>query len=284
MSDIDNAIIPIVQTVPSFDKLADALAKAQSKIIPPKKNMKVDFLDKNGRRVKYNYADLAGCIASVKEPLAENGLAVSHIMSRDARGFGLTTILFHVSGQSIDSWYPLPDPEKDEIKPQEFGGCLTYARRYSLSSIIGIASEEDVDGDVDGADRKPTGKVDANGNKNSKGPQPAKSNQAGPKVSAAAGKQESKPAAPPTDVKTEPAEKKGIVKKDDPDNYVMPFGEPHVKGKTLNQLNEKTLKAALKWCGEQMKITPPVKNLGDIMLCSRQIKAFLASVDVEVTA
>jgi hypothetical protein len=61
--------------------------------------------------------------------------------------FGLTTYLEHgPSQEKVSTWYPLPDPARGQIKPQAFGSSLTYARRYSVSSLVGIASEEDDDG------------------------------------------------------------------------------------------------------------------------------------------
>jgi hypothetical protein len=138
-----NQTLPVV----SLAKLTDALSKAQSKISAPKKDRDVDFTDKNGRRVKYSYADLASVIEAVKGPLSENGLAVVHQLGyQNPKQYGLTTTLLHSSGESLTTWYPLPDPATKEIRAQEFGSALTYARRYSLSSLVGIASEEDDDG------------------------------------------------------------------------------------------------------------------------------------------
>lgn len=134
--------------------LAEALSKAQFQITVPKKDRNVDFTDKNGRRVKYSYADLANVIDCYKKALSENGLSVSHVIGFKNELFGLTTILLHSSGETIESWYPLPNPVSQSIKPQEFGSALTYARRYSVSSLLGIASEEDDDGSI-GADTEP---------------------------------------------------------------------------------------------------------------------------------
>ncbi len=124
--------------------LAEALAKAQSEIVPPTKNRTVDFIDKNGRRVFYKYADLADCIEAIKVPLSKNNLSISHQMVLNEKNYDMVTVLMHSSGESISTVYPLPDPTA--IKPQEFGSALTYARRYSLSSLVGLASEEDDDG------------------------------------------------------------------------------------------------------------------------------------------
>lgn len=134
---------------PSTAKLAEALAKAQGEIKAPLKRRKVDFTNKTGVRVKYNYADLADVIECIREPLAKNGLSITHQLEYldSGRGawYGLTTRLNHASGEYLTCWYPLPDPVDKEIKAQEFGSALTYARRYSLSSLLGIASEEDDD-------------------------------------------------------------------------------------------------------------------------------------------
>lgn len=132
----------------SISKLASALAKAQSQIVPPKKTRKVDFVNKKGNRTKYNYADLAAVLDAIREPLSSNELSLTNILCLDLNGnYGLKTILFHSSGEQIDCWYPLPNPSKVDIHAQEFGSALTYGRRYSVSSLVGIASEEDDDGE-----------------------------------------------------------------------------------------------------------------------------------------
>jgi hypothetical protein len=127
-------------------ELFEALSKAQAKIEAPLKNRKVDFKDKNGRAVKYAYADLADVMSAIRGPLSENGLAIIHQLELSPNGYFLITTLGHSSGQSISTTYPLPNPLTDQIRAQEFGSALTYARRYSVSSLVGIASEEDDDG------------------------------------------------------------------------------------------------------------------------------------------
>jgi hypothetical protein len=119
----------------SQSKLALALSKAQSEIQPPKKNCEVVY---SGR--KFRYADLASIFEAIKVPLSKNELSITQKIEVDV----LKTYLMHSSGESIFSSYALPDPSK--IRPQEFGSALTYARRYSLSAIVGVASEEDDDG------------------------------------------------------------------------------------------------------------------------------------------
>lgn len=163
--DTSDASVPVPAVLLKADPtpemlLAGALATAQAKIKAPPKNKKVDFLDKNNRRVKYNYADLADCIAAVRDPLSENGLAVSHSIGYAAgtKLYGLTTFLLHIGGGTLESFYPLPDPMSSSIRPQEFGSALTYARRYSLCSLVGIASDDDDDG-ASGAETTPPPKT-----------------------------------------------------------------------------------------------------------------------------
>ena len=131
-----------------ISKLAEALSKAQGQINAPLKNREVDYKDKSGRTIKYSYADLADVLEAVKKPFTDNGLSVTHSMKYSEGIYGLETILMHSSGQFLTSFYPLPDPVKSVIRAQEFGSALTYARRYSVSSIAGIASEEDDDGQL----------------------------------------------------------------------------------------------------------------------------------------
>lgn len=126
-------------------KISEALAKAQAAIPTPKKTREVDFTYQNVR-THYFYADLSDIVDCARKPLSDNGLSYTHLLEYDARGkYGMRTIMFHSSGESISSWHPLPDPALG-AKPQAFGSALTYARRYSLSAILGIASDEDDDG------------------------------------------------------------------------------------------------------------------------------------------
>lgn len=150
MDQDDNSFIPSTEKMTSYPspgaRLALALSKAQAKFVAPRKTKHVDYQPERGPRVKYSYADLADVIAAVQGPLTENELAVTHILCYLGEMFGLKTILAHSSGEFIETWYPLPDPKKENIRAQAFGSALTYARRYSLSSLVGIASDEDDDG------------------------------------------------------------------------------------------------------------------------------------------
>jgi len=120
-----------------INEIAGALAKAQADFKTPVKNVPVEF---SGR--SYKYADLESVYKAVRKPLADNGLAITHLCQEFAGQVELVTMLTHSSGQWFRSVYPV----KAKVdQPQAFGSAMTYARRYSVSALLGISSEEDDD-------------------------------------------------------------------------------------------------------------------------------------------
>jgi len=119
-------------------ELATALAKAQRQI----KSAPKDAVNPHFRS---RYADLPAVFDACREALATNGIAVSQIpIAVDGRQM-LRTFLLHTSGQYLAGDYILK-PTKDD--PQGMGSALTYARRYSLSSMVGVTSDDDDDGNA----------------------------------------------------------------------------------------------------------------------------------------
>jgi ERF superfamily len=114
--------------------LTKALSKAQGE-------MKAATFNKVNPHFKNKYADLAAIIDAIRKPLADNGLAWTQSMERTELGLFLVTRL-HLGEQWISSNHPLPN---GGVTPQAFGSALTYARRYSLSAICGMAADEDED-------------------------------------------------------------------------------------------------------------------------------------------
>ena len=99
-------------------------------------------LNKANPYFKSKYADLASVIDAIKKPLADNGLGYTQTTHIQENALVLVTKLMHASGQWIESEYPLPlVPDK----PQAMGSAMTYARRYALAALCGIAAEEDDD-------------------------------------------------------------------------------------------------------------------------------------------
>ncbi len=119
----------------SIGKLAAALSKAQGAMEGAVKDSANPFF-------KSKYADLAAVWDACRQPLSANELAVVQIVDDaevNAR-IVVETILMHSSGEWISGRIAMK-PVKDD--PQGIGSCITYARRYGLQAIVGIAPEDD---------------------------------------------------------------------------------------------------------------------------------------------
>lgn len=125
--------------------IATALAKAQAEIEGAKK-------DSTNPHFKSSYADLASVWDACRKALTVNGLSVVQGPVSDEGRVGVTTMLMHSSGQWLESTFFMR-PTKDD--PQGAGSALTYARRYALAAMVGVAPEDD---DGNAASEKPTGK------------------------------------------------------------------------------------------------------------------------------
>lgn len=120
------------------EKLAEALAAAQAAFQNPKKTKTA-----NAGKYSYSFADLADVLDAIRQPMTSAGLSVVQTIETEPR-LHLATTLMHSSGQSIVSRYPLTPMTSQ----QDMGSQITYARRYSLCAIVGVAAEEDRDGAV----------------------------------------------------------------------------------------------------------------------------------------
>jgi len=135
----------------SIKELAVALNKAQATLQVAKKGSENPFFHSK-------YADLLSVWDACREALVSNGLSVVQIadISFNADGKAvLETILMHTSGEWIKGRLPLLPVKPD---PQAQGSAITYARRYSLSAIIGLCTEEDDDAEGAMERGKPTTK------------------------------------------------------------------------------------------------------------------------------
>lgn len=125
---------------PTIGELAKALASAQ-KAFPPIRRTRTAKIQTAKASYSYDYADLSDVIDGVKSVLSDNGLAYSQpIVSRDGQP-ELMTVLMHTSGE----WIASSCPVRGGNTPQELGASITYARRYGLTAVLGIATEEDND-------------------------------------------------------------------------------------------------------------------------------------------
>ena len=132
-----------------IDKLAAALVKMQAAMRTAKKDGKNPHFGSK-------YSTLAEVWETVREPLTANGLAVVQIpQPTQGATVSLLTMLTHESGQYLSSTITMPlRPEFTKSgtelppSPQQIGSCITYARRYALSAMVGVASDDDDDGNL----------------------------------------------------------------------------------------------------------------------------------------
>ncbi len=121
--------------------LVTALAKAQSVMQPA-------IFNKTNPHLKNKYADFTSCMAACREPLSANGLAVMQYCETVNEKLLLVTMLAHTSGQWIKSFFPLTPKD---MTSQSIGSALTYAKRYSLSALLGIVADAEDDDDGEAA-------------------------------------------------------------------------------------------------------------------------------------
>ena len=128
--------------------LASALAKAQAELINPEKSLTA--IIRTGRpgegERSFRYAPLSGGLDIVRKTLGQHEIATLQTTAIDqtAGMVNLTTTLAHASGEWIASDWPVC-PIAETANPKRMGAALTYARRYALFTLVGIAGEDDLD-------------------------------------------------------------------------------------------------------------------------------------------
>lgn len=128
--------------------------------IKSKKAFSPALKDKTNPAFRSKYADLGACLEAVNDAFLDNGIAIIQETSEVESGVTVETVLLHESGETIRSGkLHVPAVKQD---PQGYGSALTYARRYSLMAVCGIAPEDD-DGN---AASKPVAKPQAKQAKN----------------------------------------------------------------------------------------------------------------------
>jgi hypothetical protein len=119
-----------------------ALAKAQAGFKKAIKANKVDFDTIKGGKTKYSYADLSDIWDCIGGPLAENNLFVSHQTFKDEKGeLIMETLVYNETGEHLSTQMPVIGGETKN--PQAFGSALTYTRRYSICSLLGVITDDD---------------------------------------------------------------------------------------------------------------------------------------------
>ena len=126
-----------MKTSDNIEHLSTALATAQGALKNPPKN-------KVNPHFKSRYVDLSDGLDAIRECLSKNGLAFIQGTSISDNMIVLNTRITHKSGQWLESDYPVGGLGR----PQEMGSAMTYARRYALFSLVGVAGEDDDDGNA----------------------------------------------------------------------------------------------------------------------------------------
>jgi hypothetical protein len=135
------------QSSSSIGSLAAALAKAQIELVNPEKSMVATVADgKGGGEHIFRYAPLSSGLDIVRKTLGKHEIALVQATAIDqAMGIiSVKTRLCHSSGEWISSDWPVCSLD-DMASPKRMGAALTYARRYALFALVGIAGEDDLD-------------------------------------------------------------------------------------------------------------------------------------------
>jgi ERF superfamily len=131
----------------SIGTIAAALAKAQLELTNPEKSLvgTIPGMTPKGDR-RFRYAPLSTGLDLVRKILGRQEIATVQTTAIDETAglVRLTTVLAHSSGEWVSSEWPVC-PVAETASPQRMGAALTYARRYALFTLVGIAGEDDLD-------------------------------------------------------------------------------------------------------------------------------------------
>ena len=151
------------QSSETIGTIAAALAKAQAELTNPEKSLTATIRSPFPREEDrtFRYAPLSSGLDIVRKCLGRHEIAVVQTTAIDNEVglIRLTTVLAHSSGEWISSDWPVC-PVSETAVPHRMGAALTYARRYALFTLVGIAGEDDLDAPdlptlkLNGGDRK----------------------------------------------------------------------------------------------------------------------------------
>jgi hypothetical protein len=140
----------------SVAAIATALAKAQTELSNPEKAMVgTVYNNRSESPQSFRYASLASGLEIVRKALGGQQIAIAQTtdIDRAAGTVNLTTVLLHTSGEWISSDWPVCQLSETSA-PRRMGAALTYARRYALFTMVGIAGEDDLDAPPDAANEQ----------------------------------------------------------------------------------------------------------------------------------
>src|SRR6476619_3999124 len=146
----------------SIGTIAAALAKAQAELTNPEKSLvatiRSHFPREGGRT--FRYAPLSSGLDIVRKSIGRHEIATiqTTAIDKDAGLVRLTTVLAHSSGEWVSSEWPVCQIN-DIASAQRMGAALTYARRYALFTLVGIAGEDDLGAPDRGAGPAPAAEL-----------------------------------------------------------------------------------------------------------------------------
>ena len=128
--------------------IAAALAKSQGELTNPEKSLVATIRGNHPRESDrtFHYAGLSSGLDIVRKALGRHEIATMQTTAIDPEAglIRLTTVLAHSSGEWVSSDWPVC-PVSETSAPHRMGAALTYARRYALFTLVGIAGEDDLD-------------------------------------------------------------------------------------------------------------------------------------------
>jgi hypothetical protein len=134
-----------MKTSPITENIFRALNEVTKEITNPKNSKTVAVVTPKGK-FAYKYAPLSEILELVRPLLSANGLSIMQELYSVDNKVGVSTLITHTSGEWLETEPFYLITEKDTA--QGAGSGITYARRYALSAILGISSEDDDDGNA----------------------------------------------------------------------------------------------------------------------------------------
>src|ERR1700746_1546698 len=143
--------LPMQRSSETIGTIAAALAKAQAQLVNPEKSLvgtirSDQTTSGGGSERSFRYAPLSSGLDIVRKTLSQHEIATVQTTSIDETAgiVRLSTVLAHASGEWIASDWPVC-AISETAAPHRMGTALTYARRYALFTLVGIAGEDDLD-------------------------------------------------------------------------------------------------------------------------------------------
>jgi len=192
----------------TIGKIATALAEAQKEFPKIEKDKEATVTMKSGGKYSYSYADLSSVFDAVMPVLSKNGIGTMTPSTVKGREAVATPLLLHASGEWICG-DPLSLPIGDVADPRSVASAITYARRYSVMALLGLAAAEE-DDDAEKAGRNGRGHhppADRNRQEveSRQGPKPAQRQSQQPTPSASTSPAAVRPEPEPKPVTDQPA-------------------------------------------------------------------------------